>query len=300
MKSVTPTDAPPVIEFLETEPVPEERTEWVHQWAAPGGDIVLSLGRIASGRLLRFHGQADFALSADSALIRSSRRGGASVAALWHLVVNQVLPRVVTHMGRPVLHASAVHTGSGTIAFVGATGSGKSTLGASFHRAGTPLLSDDAIVLDIHGDAVCARPTYPSLRLWADSLRYVFRDDATVAMHDDDGAKHRLTVRVTPSAPRSAPIAAIYILDPQPLAPAVRIERYSPRDSAMTLLGNTFQLDPTDKRQAAMLFGQVTEVAAHVPMYRLSYRHDYEQLTAVRLAVQDHVGESSRAESHTA
>ncbi len=53
-------------------------------------------------------------------------------ATLQHLLFDQILPRLIAHAGRLVLHASAVGASAGAILFLGGTGQGKSTLAASF------------------------------------------------------------------------------------------------------------------------------------------------------------------------
>ena len=62
---------------------------------------------------------------------------GSSMQMLRHLLLNQIIPRYLATNGRLILHASAVTLENGkTIAFLGNSGFGKSTLVSSFHRHG--------------------------------------------------------------------------------------------------------------------------------------------------------------------
>lgn len=69
------------------------------------------------------------------------------------------------------LHASAVVTERGAIAFCGRSGHGKSTLAGLFHRRGHPILADDiaAVTFDHAGRPEVA-PGYPQFKMRRDSL----------------------------------------------------------------------------------------------------------------------------------
>lgn len=61
--------------------------------------------------------------------------------------------------GSQVIHASAVETQHGVLAFAGATGGGKTTLAAELLRRGYSLFSDDVLVLEREpGHALVAHP----------------------------------------------------------------------------------------------------------------------------------------------
>ena len=59
------------------------------------------------------------------------------------------LPLLVQVAGFEVLHASAVRTGAGVVAFAGVSGVGKSTLAARLVRRGFELWADDTVVFDV-------------------------------------------------------------------------------------------------------------------------------------------------------
>jgi hypothetical protein len=69
------------------------------------------------------------------------------------------------------LHASAIETSQGAVAFAGPVGLGKSTLAGAFHKRGYRILADDvcAVSLNRHGKPQVT-PAYPQLNLWADAL----------------------------------------------------------------------------------------------------------------------------------
>ena len=67
-------------------------------------------------------------------------------------------PIILQALGKQALHAAAAVGPSGTIAFCGNTGSGKSTLGFAMQQAGYRQLADDALVLQLEQDQVSVRP----------------------------------------------------------------------------------------------------------------------------------------------
>ncbi|OYW17250.1 MAG: hypothetical protein B7Z52_07060, partial [Burkholderiales bacterium 12-64-5] len=73
------------------------------------------------------------------------------------------------------LHAACLDLGGraqggAALAIAGPSGAGKSTLATALARRGHILLSDDIAVLEVTGQGAVVRPTFPRLKLWAQSL----------------------------------------------------------------------------------------------------------------------------------
>lgn len=85
---------------------------------------------------------------------------GSAFAALLH------------QRGDLVLHGSAIATGDSCVAFLGASGVGKSTTAMACQRRGYPVLTDD--VCAVRPDAtgrLLLHPGLPHAKLWLDSLK---------------------------------------------------------------------------------------------------------------------------------
>jgi hypothetical protein len=77
------------------------------------------------------------------------------------------------------LHASAIEIGNTCVAFVGASGTGKSTLVASLGRRGHDIITDDECFLRLDADgAVHAWPGLGQVRLWEDARAVLGISDA--------------------------------------------------------------------------------------------------------------------------
>src|SRR5262245_25522327 len=126
-------------------PEPEDR-RWDHAWPAARGGVALRGARHGDAYTLGAPGVADFSIDDEACRIVGRAAEGAARETIEHLLIDQVLPRVLAHRGRLVLHAGGVRTPFGAIAFLGESGAGKSTLCSAMNRAGHRLLGDDGLV----------------------------------------------------------------------------------------------------------------------------------------------------------
>ena len=103
---------------------------------------------VDQGFRLRFFGTCDVDL--DPSLTRATVHPmpGADPDLLSVLVSGTLLAFVLTMRGETVLHASAVQVGDAALAFVGASGMGKSTMATLLCADGARLVTDDVLRLD--------------------------------------------------------------------------------------------------------------------------------------------------------
>ncbi|WP_447972602.1 hypothetical protein [Nitrospira sp. Kam-Ns4a] len=261
-------------------------------WTLPSGKPWLSTARVPAGYLLRFHGWADFTVDPAGRSIVCHPGADVPAETLRHLLLDQVLPLVLTLHKRQTLHATAVLTSRGACAFLGAAGVGKSTLAASFLTAGYPVLSDDCLVLDESQGRFLALPAYPGLRLWDDSLEAVCggREDSSSVAHYS--SKRRLVLGVPSSAfpAEPQPLAGLYVLVRPDKASghttaAPRIERLRGREAFMDLLSSSYRLAVSDRAALAWEFDFLDRLAAAVPVSRLHLPDCFSALPEAREAV---------------
>ncbi len=136
-----------------------------HTWAFPDGTLWTAFHRVNGGYLLRFPDLADFLVSADGIEVSGIPVPGTSEATSQHLYLNQVLPLVLSKLGKLVFHASAVEVPGGAVAFAAESGRGKSTLAASFAVSGFRFLTDDGLVVEPTAEGHQILPSHPSIRL---------------------------------------------------------------------------------------------------------------------------------------
>jgi hypothetical protein len=264
---------------------------WNRQWYRHDGDVLLSYVRKQSHSIFRFPRVADFIVSADHRSIRCVTQSDTSLETVKHLLLDLVLPRVLSQRGQMVIHASCVLIPGGTVAFMGASGAGKSTIAAALHSRGFPILSDDCLLLQERGDLIYGAPSYVTLRLWPDSVTGVFGDDMPTRPVTHQSSKKRLLLPQGDTAPKEGafPLHAIYCLDRAPRhSEGIDIRRQtSKRDAFLTLARNSFQLNTIDLESIDEMFTSVERIITAVPLYSLNFRRDYDNLDALCRAVLD-------------
>jgi hypothetical protein len=262
---------------------------WLYRWREEDGTSWISLGRTRDGYLVRFARVADFLLSRDASTIGCRAAPNVTALTIRHLLLDQVIPMVLGHRGHLAIHASAVLSAGGVLAFAGKAGWGKSTLCASLERPGRPALADDCVVIAERRGRVVAVPSYPGLRLWPDTasaLGHRRHGDQPVADHSDKvriGPRHRRSRR-----PGAAPLSAIYVLAPPGAAKAVRISRLVPREAVGRLLAHTHRLDVTDRARLTAELDALGRLAGRVPVFELDFPRDLRLLSKLRAAVLRH------------
>jgi hypothetical protein len=153
------------------------------------------------------------------------------------LVLAQVLPLAAVLRGFDVLHASAVALGGQAVAFLGASGTGKTTLASRIVARGAPLVTDDVLAIEVTGDGVRAHRGGTVARVDPAELRALTPDErrrlGPVRVRSEK-------CHVTPAlAPARLPLGLTYHLVRPADAPGVQIVPVRPYDPAL-LLGSAF------------------------------------------------------------
>lgn len=262
---------------------------WVHHWL-DADEITLSLARDSDHYWLRVPKQADFRLDPTSCEVMCSPLApDLNDATLEHLLVDQILPRYLAHLGYVALHAAMLQVDGRTLLITAPSGWGKSTLAGLLALRGHALLSDDCSLLELADDRVIATPTYPSLRLWPDSAEALYpsgANTAPMAAYSDKQRVHGTAVHMD-----AQEVSALIVLgDP---AESLDQPAFSPLravDACLALVRHSFQLDPGDKPRMATHLRTCSEIARRVPAFRFDYRRDFAQADAIVAALQAHAG----------
>ena len=217
---------------------------------------------------LRFFGSCDVVL--DQTLTRATVHpmSGADPDLLPVLVSGSLLAFVLTMRGEAVLHASAVQVGDAALAFVGASGMGKSTMATLLCADGALLVTDDVLRLDTTTTAAptCALgATELRLRQGADQLADRFGNAPRLRTTGDD----RQALAAFPATTENLPLAALVVPVPDhsPQRRAAEITRLS-RKEAMVVLSQFPRLlgwQDTAVRRAS--FHQLADVVDRVPVH---------------------------------
>ena len=270
----------------------EGKLKWYHHWRLSNGEITISCARLEEDYFLRFPELADFWISREGDQIECFFIPGTSEETIRHLLIDQLIPRLVAHQGRIVLHASAIKMKGGMIAFLGESGWGKSTLATSFYEHGYPLLTDDCLLLKPEIRRIVGVPSYSGARLWSDSLEAVVNDKSSVHPMAHYSSKKRL---IFPNNLKNKvfqlPLTAIFVLKSPDESKELNNVTVVPLRGAkmiMELVKHSFHLDVTDRDKISTQFetlGAVTKTS--LPIYLLSYPREHTLLESVHKIIEE-------------
>jgi hypothetical protein len=216
---------------------------------------------------LRFYGSCDVVL--DQTLKRATVHpmAGADPDLLPVLVSGSLLAFVLTMRGQTVLHASAVQVGDAALAFVGASGMGKSTMATLLCADGARLVTDDVLRLDTTTpEPTCALgATELRLRKDADHLADRF-GNATRLRRTGDA---RQALAPLPSSTENLPLAALVIPVPDhsPKRRDSAITQLSRKDAIVLLSQFPRLLGWQDHAVRRASFHQLADVVDRVPVH---------------------------------
>ena len=271
----------------------DSNIDWFHDWFDPNDNIILTAGRCESDYWLRFPQIADFEINLNEQRITTYGHKCTTDATVRHLLLDQVIPRTLGQQGKFILHAGAVTLVNGkTVAFIGQSGWGKSTLVSSFQQQGAELITDDCLLIEQGNGRVLAIPNYYGIRLFEDSINAIFgeqKDTGDVAHYS---SKRRLIMSGSSDGKVVLPlqIDAIFLLsDPQAVSSSDEVNIIAARgtDAMMTLVAQTFVLDVTDTSLMARQFklcGNIFD--SKVSCFQLVYPRDHSRLDEVRKAIE--------------
>jgi hypothetical protein len=269
---------------------PFQPSDWFMNWTLAGGAKWLSCAKTEGGYLLRFNELADFTIDRNGREIVCMPKSGIPEDTIQHLLLDQVIPLVINLKGSEALHASAVLTPQGVVAFAGPAGSGKSTITASLLKTGYPFVSDDCLTLQEKDENIYALPAYPGLRLWKDAEAHLFEENGDKESVAHYTGKLRVAIEERPESysPEPKPFVQLYYIINSPETDEISditIERLSPRDSFMAFVRCAFRLDITDQEMLARQFHFLKQLAAQVSVRRLSFPRKFELLPALQEAI---------------
>lgn len=203
-----------------------------------------------------------------------------------HLLLDHVLPLLLTLRGQVVLHGAVVHLDGRAVVLVGSSGAGKSTLTAFAWQRGWTVGGDDGAVLHL-GPPVACGPTYPTIRLSVESA-------ALLGVAPDAGGRVANKLRVTGRGerkfdPATRPLALVAEVVPVRADTPAGLVPLRGALSHAALFGYAFHLQlgegPLLRRAVEVLAG----VADVVPVARLRVPRGLPGLTAAEALLRAHV-----------
>jgi hypothetical protein len=154
----------------------------------------------------------------------------------------QVRPLVHQLSSAPSLHASAVRTPDGIVAFLGSTMAGKSTLAALLARE-WPLVADDHLPIRVEDGLPVAYPSTSWVRL---------RTPSAAGLRAEGPTRYGKTIVSAEASEEPGLLVCVYLVGE--ISSSVEIRPVSRRDAALAIAAQLHRLDPSD---AALLTAEL-------------------------------------------
>lgn len=208
-------------------------------------------------------------------------RGGSLVWATWppHLsaanaatyLLGPVMAFVLSARGILSLHAGVVDVGGVAVAVAGEPEAGKSTLLAALALRGSRVLGDDLAPVFDEGGQLGVHPSYPRVRLWDDSVEYLFGSAEALPLLTASWEKRYLDVHERGLFEgRPLPLSGMFVLDGRVASEAAPcVHTLSRRDAFATVLAHfhTVWMLPTSPQD--QVFQLATRIAREIPVARV-------------------------------
>lgn len=253
------------------------------------GRPVVTLYRGECGDRLHFPRAADYFLTPDRIHVRPLPHGDPTLSEIY--LLGTVLAWCREAAGVPVLHAAAVKTEAGTVAFLASNQGGKSSLAASFVRAGEALHTDDLLAVELDAGGWIGHSGYPRMRLWPDQAEHFAGSTAGLESVTAETGKLLVPVERLGGTFHAGPLPlrALYLperrTDPAS-GPEIRIAPASPRQGLIELARHSFlarMAEAAGLQPERLAF--LARLASQVPIRTLSYPSGVELLPRVVEAI---------------
>jgi hypothetical protein len=182
------------------------------------------------------------------------------------------LPMALQFFGFEVLHASAVRTALGVVAFCAVSETGKSTTVTALSRRGYPPWADDAVPVEIDGGGRGAHALALPFRMRLDAALSPWFRDTNNSFHWPEPEPLELA---------AAPLAALCVIQRVNSSQyAAEVRRLSAIEAVAALLPHAycFSLDDPDRKR--LMMRRYIELAARVPTFGVSVATGLEKLPA--------------------
>lgn len=236
--------------------------------------------------LYEFHVEADGSRVACRQLARGDRD------VLQNFLFGQALSFALVRQGFEQLHAAVLAVDGVAIGFLGDCTFGKSTLAASFVRAGHRLLTDDLLMIDWRANEPIARPGPGRIKLQPDSALALFPDTTHGVLLNPDSTKRSFPLAEDRVQRTGLPLTQLFVLPPpeeRDGITGIEIRPLSRAAMLRELLKNSFNIEMFDRPRLERQFAFAAQVATDIRGYALRYPRGLHHLPEVRKAVVEHV-----------
>ncbi|MGH3870095.1 MAG: hypothetical protein ACRDSR_01050 [Pseudonocardiaceae bacterium] len=222
------------------------------------------VARTPAGYRFRFTDLCDFDISGDLADATWTLAPGGDPGVVAVLASGALMAFRMIMSGHLVLHASAVHTCGRGLAFIGASGMGKSTMASLMCANGAALITDDVARVTINGDNALVTPGAIESRLRPAAIQLTELFTSPTTRHTSDG---RIAVTLPRRSDHAVPLDAVIV--PVPSREHGTLELTALARAQSLILLNQFPRLPgwVDRTSLSHQFTLLGALVERVPAY---------------------------------
>lgn len=210
---------------------------------------------------------------------------GVSMESFQVYLLGQALSFALIACGFEPIHGTAVAHGAQAVAFIGNSGFGKSTLAASFLRAGLRLVTDDQLILTHKQHSIFAEPGPPRVKLLPGPAADYFKSFVDSVPMNIWSQKFVIPIDSAEHVQQSVKLNTLYILEPpgeQSEFDNITITEVKGVEAFTSLVAYTFNRSVSSSVRLKQQLLRDSEVLKLVPVKRLAYPRRFESLEQVR------------------
>ena len=245
---------------------PADDSSAVHIWWNRHGGVVARGFRQADCSWMAWPYLATYRFSADSPFIDVYPESAAPVDVIWDTYRRSVLPMAMQVLGWEALHASAVVSQHGIVAFCASSETGKSTVAYGLRQRGFAQWSDDAVVFQTERTSACAVPLPFQVRLRPAS-HYIFgRRYASPSTRQENTAGEQIHTE-------PLPLATICLLRRAAAGVSVgpEVGDTAPASAYRMILAHAHEFNPFDVERRQRMLAAYLDLVASVRICEITF-----------------------------
>lgn len=264
---------------------------YVSQHCDTNGEPTVRAARLKSSGALRmsYVDGTVFVVNEEATKVWATTPSNQTVEDTAAYLLGPIMGTVLRTRGVMCLHGSAVAINNRAVAFVGVSGSGKSTTAAAFARLGYAVLSDDILSLTDNCSHFLVRPAYPRVRLWPESVVGLFGSVDMLPRMTPNWEKRFLDLNAPGCSFQGEPLqlAAIYFLAPRETVAAIQpvVEAVRLTEALMALVSDSYAANYIHKSLRATEFEVLGRLVQSVPLRRIAASADFSRINELCHAI---------------